>query len=58
VEELNKILLMILPEYPHALRAEYYDQLIRDGFIVYPSIERAGKAFLALRAWGRRMGMN
>jgi acyl-CoA synthetase (NDP forming) len=55
VGECNKILLMILPEYPHPLRAEYYDQLVRDGFIVYSSIERAGKAFLALQAWGKKL---
>ncbi|OLS12610.1 MAG: hypothetical protein RBG13Loki_3782 [Promethearchaeota archaeon CR_4] len=54
MDTLNKILLIILPEYGLPIRQEYYDQLIADGFIVYPSMRRAAKAFLALQTWGMR----
>jgi len=54
LETLNKLLVIILPEYGLPIRQEYYDQLIADGFIVYPSMRRAAKAFLALQIWGMR----
>ncbi len=50
----NILLLIILPEYPHPLHHEFYDRLMKEGFIVYPSIRRAAKAFLALQVWGSR----
>ncbi len=54
VESVNKLLFVILPEYPHKLRHEYFDLLSKEAFIVYPSVRRAAKAFLTLQAWGKR----
>ncbi len=53
-DAINKILLIILPEYPHPMHHEFYDRLIKENFIVYPSVRRAAKAFLVLQAWGQR----
>ena len=52
---LNKILILILPEYPEDFRQRYYKKLVRDGFIVYPSVRRAAKAFLALYEYGKKI---
>ncbi len=53
-ERIDKLLLVILPEYPHPTRHSFYDRLMKDGFVVYPSVRRAAKAFLVLQAWGQR----
>ncbi|MFX1573188.1 MAG: CoA-binding protein [Promethearchaeota archaeon] len=55
VESLNKIFMLILPEYPARHRYKYYKKLIDDDFIVYPSVHRAGKAFLALYNYGKKI---
>lgn len=52
---LNKILILVLPEYPEDFRQRYYKELVRDGFIVYPSVRRAAKAFLALYEYGKKI---
>ena len=54
-ESLDKILILILPEYPTETRQKYYKKLIDDGFIVYPSVRRAAKAFLALYKYGEKI---
>jgi acyl-CoA synthetase (NDP forming) len=54
-ESLDKILILILPEYPEDYRQKYYKKLVEDGFIVYPSIRRAGKAFLSLYEYGKKV---
>ncbi len=53
-DSINKLLLIILPEYPHSMHKEFYDRLMNEGFVVYPSIRRAAKAFLVLQAWANR----
>ncbi len=55
IESLNKILIMILPEYPLRDRERYYKELIGDGFIVYPDLDRAAKSFLALHEYGKKL---
>ena len=54
VNSLKKFLILILPQYPHPVRQSYYRRLLDDGFIVYPSIRRAGRAFLALYWFGKK----
>ena len=55
VESLNKILILILYQYPSESRKAYYDMLIKDGFIVYPTLPRAAKSFLALYNYGMKI---
>jgi acyl-CoA synthetase (NDP forming) len=55
IDSLNKLLIMILAETPHKIRNEYYELLIKDGFIVYPDLRRAAKAFLALYEYGEKL---
>ncbi len=55
VESLNKVLILILPEYPDSSRKRYYKRLIEDGFIVYPDLRRAAKAFLAFYEHGKKL---
>ena len=54
VETLNKILIITLPEYSSETRANFYQMLMRDDFIVFPSVERAAKAFLAFFEYGKK----
>ncbi len=58
IESLNKILILVLPEYPHKVRQNYYKKLLNDGFIVYPSIHRAAMAFLKLYEYGSKLNKN
>ena len=55
VESQNKILIMILPSYPDRARIKYFKQLIKDGFIVFPTVRKAARAFLALHDYGKRL---
>ncbi len=55
VESLNKVLILILYQYPSPHRKEYYDMLIEEGFIVYPTLPQAAKAYLALYEYGQKM---
>ncbi len=52
VEELGKILIITLPEYPDENRNNFFQNLVRDGFIVFPNMKRAAQAFLALYDYG------
>ncbi|MFW9825779.1 MAG: hypothetical protein ACFFE4_22750, partial [Candidatus Thorarchaeota archaeon] len=54
-ESLGKILTLVLPEYPGKTRQKFFTKLSKDGFIVYPSVRRAGRAFLALYEYGRKI---
>ncbi len=54
-ESLNKIFILILPEYSSRTRKRYHNRLVKDGFIVYPSVRRAAKSFLALYEYGRKI---
>ncbi len=52
VESQNKILILILPETPEKNRIRYFRALVENGFIVFPELMRAGKAYLALYNYG------
>ncbi|MFX1455118.1 MAG: CoA-binding protein [Promethearchaeota archaeon] len=54
-ESLGKILILVLPEYPGKIREKFFTKLSKDGFIVYPSVRRAGRAFLALYEYGKKI---
>ena len=55
IESLNKILILILPDSPVSIRKRYYNKLVNDGFIVYPDLRRATKAFLAFYEHGKKL---
>ncbi len=55
LEPLNKVFVIIVPEYPHPIRQEFYQRLLKDGFVVYPSIQRAARAFLSLFEFGGKV---
>ncbi len=54
-ESLNKALIMILAETPYKNRNNYYEILLNDDFIVYPSLERGAKSFLKLYEYGKKL---
>jgi len=54
VESLNKLLILVLYQYPSESRKAYYEMLIKDGFIVYPTLPKAAKSFLALYNYGMK----
>ena len=54
-ESLEKTLMLILPQYPGKNIEKYVNKLFEDGFIVYPSVRRAGKSFLALYEYGKKI---
>jgi acyl-CoA synthetase (NDP forming) len=54
-ESLGKTLMLIQPQYPGKIREKYVNKLFKDGFIVYPSVRRAGKSFLALYEYGKKI---
>jgi len=54
VDSQNKVLVMILYEYPGEARKKYYDMLVNDGFIVYPTLQKAAESFLALYEYGQK----
>lgn len=51
-DRIDKLLIVILPEYPHPMREDYFHQLRSDDFIVYPTIKQASRSFLALQEYG------
>jgi len=54
-ESLGKTFMLILPQYSGKTREKYINKLFEDGFIVYPSVRRAGKSFLALYEYGKKI---
>jgi len=54
VESMDKILVIILPDYPSESRKIFHAKLTKDGFLVYPSIERAAKSFVKLYEYGKK----
>ena len=54
-ESLNKTFMLVLPQYPSKYREKYRNKLLSDNFIVYPSVRRAAKSFLALYEYGNKM---
>lgn len=55
IESQNKVFVIILHEYPSESRAIFYDMLIKNDFIVYPTMESAAKSFLKLYEYGRKL---
>ncbi len=55
VESLNKIFIIILHQYPSKSRKAFYEMLIKDNFLVYPTIEAAAKSFLNLFEYGEKI---
>ena len=54
VHSLDKILMIILPQYPSESRKILSNKLKNDGFFVYRSIESAAKSFLKLYEYGKK----
>ncbi|MHA2390360.1 MAG: hypothetical protein ACXAEX_00185 [Promethearchaeota archaeon] len=55
VESQNKILFIILHQYPSESRKIFVNMLLKDNFLVYPSLETAAKAFLKLYEYGKKI---
>ena len=49
------MLILILAETPHQYRNEFYEVLINENFIIYPTVERGAKSFLKLYEFGRKL---
>jgi acyl-CoA synthetase (NDP forming) len=54
VESLDKIFVIILPQYPSESRKMLSSKLKNDGFFVYKSIESAARSFLKLHEYGKK----
>ncbi len=54
-ESNNKVFILILHEYPGRNREIFYEKLINDDFIVFPSVKIAAKAFLKLYEYGTKL---
>ncbi len=54
VESLNKIFIIILHQYPSKSRKIFYNILVKDKFLVYPTIEAVAKSFLKLYKYGKK----
>ncbi|MFW9879202.1 MAG: hypothetical protein ACFFG0_39485, partial [Candidatus Thorarchaeota archaeon] len=52
VESQNKTIIIILHEYPSESRKIFVEMLLKDNFLVYPSLEAAAKSFLKLYEYG------
>jgi acyl-CoA synthetase (NDP forming) len=55
VESQNKIFIIILHQYPSESRRIFVDMLLKDKFLVYPSLEAAAKSFLKLYEYGKKL---
>ncbi len=55
VECLNKTFIIILHQYPSQSQGIFNNMLIKDKFIVYPTIETAAKSFLKLYEYGKKL---
>jgi acyl-CoA synthetase (NDP forming) len=54
VENLNKTMIIIQHHYPSESRKIFVDMLLKDKFLVYPSLESAAKSFLKLYEYGKK----
>ena len=54
-ESQNKIFVLILSNVPDRAQIKYFKELVKDGFIVYSSIRKTARAFMALHDYGRRL---
>jgi acyl-CoA synthetase (NDP forming) len=57
-EDLGRIFVVILHEYPSESRKSFYEKLIGDDFLVYPTIQAAAKSFLQLYQYGQKLNNN
>ncbi len=57
VDSLDKTFVIILSDYPSESRQKFYAKLTNDGFILFPSIERAAKSFLKLTEYGKKRNL-
>ncbi len=55
VESTNKVFSIILHQYPSNSREKFHEMLIKDNFLVFPTVERAAKAFLKLHEYGKKL---
>ena len=55
VENQNKTMIIILHQYPSESRKVFVDMLLKDNFLVYPSLEAAAKSFLKLYEYGKKI---
>jgi acetyltransferase len=55
VEASNKVFVIILHNYPSESRTIFNDMLLKDNFLVYPSVDAAAKAYLKLFEYGRKI---
>jgi acyl-CoA synthetase (NDP forming) len=55
VESQNKTFIIILHQYPSESRKIFVDMLLKDKFLVYPSLEAAAKSFLKLYEYGKKI---
>lgn len=55
IESLNRILILVLAETPHQYRNDYYELLLNENFMVYPTAERGAKSFLKLFKFGKKI---
>jgi acyl-CoA synthetase (NDP forming) len=55
VENQNKIFIIILHQYPSESRRIFVDMLLKDNFLVYPSLEAVAKSYLKLYEYGKKL---
>ncbi len=55
MESLNKVFIIILHQYPSESLKIFHKMLIKDNFIIYPTIEIAAKSFLKLYEIGKKL---
>jgi len=54
-ESKNKVFILILHEYPSKSREIFYEKLIGDKFIVFPTVKSAAETFLKLYEYGIKL---
>ena len=55
VENQHKIFIIILHQYPSESRRVFSDMLLKDNFLVYPSLEASARSFLKLYEYGKKI---
>ncbi|MFX0060359.1 MAG: hypothetical protein ACFE8J_18835, partial [Candidatus Heimdallarchaeota archaeon] len=55
VETSNKVFIVVLHQYPSESRSLFYEMLLKDKFIIYPTIDTAAKSYLKLLEYGKKI---
>ncbi|MFW9894340.1 MAG: CoA-binding protein [Candidatus Thorarchaeota archaeon] len=55
IENQDKVFMIILHQYPSESRKIFIEMLLKDNFLVYPSLEAAAKSFLKLYEYGKKI---